>query len=71
MLQEYVFEFPGAKEDFLNSLNRFSHNPSYSNGTFFFDDYIVELIDEEIHFGIARAGHSGGYWFIPTITDLG
>ena len=69
MSKEYVFEFPGTKEDFLNSLNRFSHNASYSSGTFYyFDDYIVKLVGEEIHFGVARGGHSGGYWFVPTIT---
>ena len=72
MSQEYVFVFPGTKEDFMNSLNRFGHNASYSSGTFFyFDDYIVKLVGDEIHFGVARGGHSGGYWFVPTITDLG
>ncbi len=72
MSKEYVFEFSGTKEDFLNRLNRFSHNDSNSSGTFYyFDDYIVELLDDKIHFGIARGGHSGGYWFVPTITDLG
>ena len=72
MSKEYMFEFPGTKEDFLNRLNRFSHTASYSSGKFYyFDDYIVELIDEEIYFGIARGGHSGGYWFVPTITDFG
>ncbi|MBR0446660.1 MAG: hypothetical protein IIX23_05120 [Oscillospiraceae bacterium] len=56
----------------MNSLNRFSHNTSYSGDTFYyFDDYIVKLVGDEIHFGVARGGHSGGYWFIPTITDLG
>ena len=72
MSKEYVFEFPGTKEDFMNSLNRFSHNASYFSGTFYyFDDYIVKLVGDEIHFGVARGGHSGGYWFVPTITDLG
>lgn len=72
MSQEYVFVFPGTKEDFMNSLNRFGHNASYSSGTFYyFDDYIVKLVGDEIHFGVARGGHSGGYWFVPTITDLG
>ena len=72
MSKEYMFEFPGTKEDFMNSLNRFSHNASYSSGTFYyFDDYIVKLVGDEIHFGVARSGHSGGYWFVPTITDLG
>lgn len=72
MSKEYVFEFPGTKEDFLNSLNRFSHHASYSGATiYYFDAYIVKLIGGEIHFGVARGGHSGGYWFVPTITDLG
>ena len=56
----------------MNTLNRLSHNDSYSSGTFYyFDDYIVKLVGDEIHFGVARGGHSGGYWFVPTITDLG
>lgn len=72
MSKEYMFEFTGTKEDFINILNRFSHNASYSNGTFYyFDDYIVKLIGDEIYFGVARGGHSGGYWFVPTITELG
>ena len=72
MSQEYVFEFSGTKKDFLNSLNQFSHNYIYSSATFYyFDDYIVKVIDEEIHFGVARGGHYGGYWFVPTITDMG
>ena len=70
MSQEYRFEFLGTKEAFLNNLDRFSHN-SYSNSTFYyFDDYIVKQTDDEIHFGVARGGHSGGYWFIPTITEF-
>ena len=72
MSKEYMFDFPGTREDFMNTLNRFSHNDSYSSGTFYyFDDYIVKLVGDEIHFGVARGGHSGGYWFVPTITDLG
>lgn len=72
MSKEYMFEFPGTRKDFMNTLNRFSHNDSYSSGTFYyFDDYIVKLVGDEIHFGVARSGHSGGYWFVPTITELG
>lgn len=71
MSKEYIFEFPGTKEDLLNILNRFRHADSYSGGTYYyFDDYIVKLIDDKIHFGVARGGHSGGYWYVPTITDL-
>lgn len=63
MAKEYVFEFSGTKEDFLNHLKRFHHNVSYSGGSFYyFDDYIVKVIDEEIHFGVAKRGHSHGYW---------
>lgn len=71
MSKEYIFEFPGTKEEFLNNLNRFERNESYSGNKFYyFDDYIVKLVGDEIHFGVARGGHSGGYWFIPTITSF-
>ena len=71
MPKEYIFEFPGTKEEFLNNLNRFEHNESYSGNKFYyFDDYIVKLVGDEIHFGVARGGHSGGYWYIPTITSF-
>lgn len=70
MSKEYTFEFLGTKEEFLSVLNRFPKN-SYSNhNTYYFDDHIVEIIDDEIRFGVARAGYSGGYWFIPTINEL-
>lgn len=72
MSKEYIFEFSGTKEDLLNSLERFSHKDTYSGNTFYyFDDYIVKLTGDEIRFGVARGGHSGGYWFVPTITESG
>lgn len=72
MSKEYVFEYSGTREDFLNCLMRFGHKTAYSNvARYYFDDYIVERNGDEIHFGVARGGHSGGYWFVPTITDLG
>ena len=71
MSKEYIFEFPGTKEEFLNNLNRFAHNEAYSGDKFYyFGDYIVKLVGDEIHFGVARGGHSGGYWYIPTITSF-
>lgn len=71
MPKEYVFQFPGTKEDFINTVKRISHNAVCSNGEYYhFDDYIVKFVGDEIHFGIARGNHSGGYWFVPTITDL-
>jgi len=66
MSQEYVFEFSGTKEDFFNKLECFPNN---SEQFYYFDDYIVKVKNNEIHFGVQRAGHSGGYWFIPTITE--
>ena len=66
MSQEYIFEYQGTKLMFLDSLKKYPNN----NDTFFyFDNYIVKLIENEIHFGVERAGHSGGYWFIPQITE--
>ncbi len=67
MSKEYVFEFQGTKETFLEMLKQFSNN---DNKFYYFDNYIVKLIDDEIHFGVERGGHSGGYWFIPTITEF-
>ena len=70
MAKEFVFKFNGTREEFLNSLNRFAHTAAYSDGTFYyFDDYMVKRVNDEIHFGVARGGHSGGYWYIPTITE--
>jgi hypothetical protein len=69
MSKEYIFEYTGTKEELLGRLNRY-HRHSYSDGDFYyFDDYIVKVTEDEIHFGVERGGHSGGYWFIPTITE--
>ena len=66
MSREYVFEFSGTKEDFFNKLNSFHNN---SGEFYFFDNYIVEKVNDEVRFGVERAGHSGGHWFVPTITE--
>ena len=65
MSKEYVFEFQGTKEMFLDTLNKFPNN---DGKLYYFNNYIVKLIDDEIHFGVDGA-HSGGYWFIPKITE--
>ena len=66
MSQEYVFEYPGTKQMFLDSLRKYS----YTNDDFFyFNDYIIKIVGDEVHFGIERAGHSGGFWFIPQIIE--
>ena len=72
MSKTYVFEFMGTKEDFLNRLNvLFTHNITYSGiRYYYFSDYIIKIMDNEIHFGVERGGHSGGYWFIPTMAEF-
>ena len=67
MSKSYSFDFSGTKEIFLNQLNKYPNN---NQKFFYFDDYIVELSENEVRFGVARGGHSGGYWFIPTITEF-
>lgn len=67
MSKSYSFEFWGTKEMFLNQFNKYNNN---DQRFFYFDDYIVELSNGDIRFGIARGGHSGGYWFVPTITEI-
>ena len=68
--KEYVFEFIGKKEEFFNVLNSYPNNTSYRDDKlYYFDDFIVKVTDGEIHFGVERGGHSGGYWYIPSITE--
>ena len=68
MSQEYKFEFSGTKDDLILKINTlFNH----SYGRYRYDNYIIDIVDEEIRFGVERGGHSGGYWYIPTITECG
>ena len=67
MSEEYIFIFHGTKAMFLDTIKQFPNN---DNTFFYFNDYIVELNDDKIRFGIERSGHSGGYWFTPTITEV-
>ena len=70
MAKKYVFRFEGTKDMFLDQFN-------WSNGYFddmakykHINDYILKLIGTEIHFGVERGGHSGGYWYVPTIIEF-
>ena len=70
MPQDYVFEFPGTKADLVRALDSCLNSASYGGKkTYYFDDYIVAISDNSIHFGVERCGHSGGYWYIPSITE--
>ena len=70
MPKEFAFEYAGTREAFLKNLEK---HPSYTglNGEkyYYFDDFIVKVTEDTIHFGVERSGHSGGYWFVPTITE--
>ena len=66
MLKEYIFKYTGSKESFLTILDSFHTN----NSRFYYlDDYIIEVLDDEIRFGVERAGHSGGNWFVSKFTE--
>lgn len=66
----YIFEYPGTKEEFLKALDPFPGQRYDSGNYFYLGEYIVKFVGENVHFGVARGGHSGGYWFIPQITEF-
>lgn len=50
-------------------LEKLKSYPMIDGKTYRFDDYLVEVTDGSIRFGVEYAGHSGGYWYIPEITE--
>lgn len=66
MAKHYCFQFPGTKEDFLRLLGKY---PIYNKNYYYLDDYIVEIENGAYKFGVARGGHSGGYWYLPEISE--
>ncbi|MGN0517464.1 MAG: hypothetical protein ACI4II_01920 [Acutalibacteraceae bacterium] len=66
MAKNYEFEFLGNREKFLNTLNIYQ---KHNENPYYFDDYIVNIENDVYKFGVARGGHSGGYWYIPEITE--
>ena len=56
MSKKYIFKYNGSKESFLTILDSFHTNNSRF---YYFDDYIIEVLDDEIRFGVERAGHGG------------
>ena len=67
--KEYVFKFGGSKEAFLNRLRQLTNDNDRERRFFYFDHYIVDVRDDEISFGVGRAGHSGGYWFVSHFAE--
>jgi len=66
MPKEYAFVFDGSRDAFFDNLSKLPNN--YGE-FFYFDDFIVERNGDEIRFGVERAGHSGGNWYIPQISE--
>ena len=65
MPKEYIFKYIGSKESFLAILNSFPNNKKL----YFIDEYMIEVFDSEIRFGVERAGHAGGNWFVSKFTE--
>ena len=64
MSKNYKFEFLGTKEEFICAINSLRRSRP-----FYYGEYMIKITENEIRFGIERGGHSGGYWYIPTITE--
>ena len=73
MDKEYRFCYNGTKEMFINHCRYGSPDKRISNypkGNFQNENYIISTTDNKVQFGIERAGHCGGYWFIPDILEF-
>ena len=66
MSKKYIFKYNGSKESFLTILDSF---PTNNSRFYYFGDYIIEVLDDEIRFGVERLGHSGGNWFVSKFTE--
>ena len=66
MSKTYRFVFAGTREMFLEKVEQY-----YNNDQNFLSahDYILDVSHENYRFGIGRGGHSGGYWYEPTIIE--
>ena len=67
MQKNYIFEFSGSKDELCNMITT-KFPQQYLE--YYVKDYIIKLEDDQICFGIERSGHSGGNWFVPTITEF-
>ena len=68
-IKEHAFLFSGTKEDFFNRLNHFYYSAYGDKKSYDMGEYLIESVNGELRFGVERTDHSGGYWFIPTITE--
>lgn len=61
-MKKIEYNYFCTKEKFINSC--IEANKKYN------DKYIIHVVnDNEIRFGVERAGHSGGYWYIATLEE--
>jgi len=63
--KEYTFVFDGTREALFCKARALQK----ANDASLHTNYLITVKEDEISFGIARAGHSGGYWFVPEITE--
>lgn len=66
MEKEYTFLFPGTRSDLQTLLDRYPNN---DHRFWTFDNYTVETMNDGWRFGVARCGHAGGHYFIPSVTE--
>lgn len=69
MEKEYIFQFSGTKQEFLEEIEASFKNNGYNETYNYGEDYLFEIKGEEFLFGVERAGHSGGMWFISKIYE--
>ncbi len=63
MKKTYSYRFIGNAEDFANKVQALRSSKPVQ-----LSQYILEVNQAgECRFGIQRGGHSGGYWYVPTV----
>ena len=67
MSKEYIFKYGGSKESFLSLLASSSH--AHNSGFYYLEDYVVEVLDDEIRFNIEGQSRSGRCWFISKFVE--
>ena len=59
-LKKFRFTFGGTLSDFNQAVVDLQSDN---------DDYLFDEKDGRYSFGVARGGHSGGYWYTPEYTE--
>lgn len=56
MPKNYIFIFPGTKEEFTAVLNKYREGEEFRK-----DGFLIETSGDEFRFGIERGGYTGGF----------